>query len=92
MTGTNPTTEQPYVVEGSTATPWAEARERLVQADSWWLATVQPNGHPHVVPVLAVWADGVLHFAASANSRKARNLMHSSQRDHDQCQGPRSGD
>ena len=32
------------------------------------------DGRPHVVPVLAVWVDGALHFVASPTSRKARNL------------------
>lgn len=66
MTLTRPTTEQTYVAGESTATPWVEAVERLKQTDSWWLATVQPNGHPRVVPVLAVWTDGGLHFAEKA--------------------------
>ena len=59
---------------GSTLTPWEEARSRLEDSQFYWLATVRPDGRPHVVPVLAVWLDGALHFAAGAGSRKARNL------------------
>jgi nitroimidazol reductase NimA-like FMN-containing flavoprotein (pyridoxamine 5'-phosphate oxidase superfamily) len=40
----------------------------------YWLATVQPDGRPHVVPVLSVWLEGALYFCANENTRKARNL------------------
>jgi general stress protein 26 len=46
----------------------------LEDSQFYWLATVRPDGRPHVVPVLAVWHDGALHFVAGAGSRKARNL------------------
>jgi nitroimidazol reductase NimA-like FMN-containing flavoprotein (pyridoxamine 5'-phosphate oxidase superfamily) len=69
-----PVAEQPYLAEDTTPTPWAEARNRLADADSYWLATVRPDGLPHLVPVLAVWVDGALHFVASPTSRKAKNL------------------
>jgi len=42
------------------------------------LATVRPDGRPHVAPVLAVWADDALHFVAGSSSRKARNLARAS--------------
>lgn len=44
---------------------------------TYWLATVRPDGRPHVVPVLAVWLDGALHFTSSPTARKARNLARS---------------
>jgi nitroimidazol reductase NimA-like FMN-containing flavoprotein (pyridoxamine 5'-phosphate oxidase superfamily) len=69
-----PVAERPYLAEDTTPTPWTEARQRLADADSYWLATVRPDGLPHLVPVLAVWVDGALHFVASPTSRKARNL------------------
>jgi nitroimidazol reductase NimA-like FMN-containing flavoprotein (pyridoxamine 5'-phosphate oxidase superfamily) len=43
-------------------------------AGTYWLATVRPDGRPHLVPVLAIWVDGALHFVASPTSRKAKNL------------------
>jgi len=36
------------------------------------LATINPNGQPHVMPVLGVWLDNALYFT----SGKARNLTH----------------
>jgi hypothetical protein len=41
-----------------------------------WLATVRPDGTPHVMPVGAVWLDGVFYFTTGAATRKARNLAH----------------
>lgn len=76
MAGKEPVAAQPYHADDATATPWVEARARLEDGDWYWLATVRQDGLPHVVPLLAVWADGSLHFAASPSSRKARNLSH----------------
>jgi len=72
MAGKEPMAEQPLGADGTT--PWAEARGHLEEAGTYWLATVRPDGRPHVMPVLAVWVDGALHFSASPTSRKAKNL------------------
>ena len=55
-------------------TPWAQAQRRLAEGQWYWLATVRPDGRPHVMPVLSVWLDGALYFVAGEASRKARNL------------------
>lgn len=39
-----------------------------------WLATVRPDGRPHVVPLGVLWVDGALYFNAGPGTRKARNL------------------
>jgi len=44
-------------------------RERVCR-----VATADPTGAPHVVPVCHVWEAGKLYFAADATSRKVRNL------------------
>lgn len=64
------------VVDEEHLTPgaWAEARDALAAAHWYWLATERPDGGPHLVPLLGVWLDDVLHIAASPASRKARNL------------------
>jgi nitroimidazol reductase NimA-like FMN-containing flavoprotein (pyridoxamine 5'-phosphate oxidase superfamily) len=74
MAEKEPTVEQPYLAQDTAPTTWAEARERLANADSYWLATVRPDGLPHVMPLLGVWVDGALHFVASPTTRKAGNL------------------
>jgi Pyridoxamine 5'-phosphate oxidase len=59
---------------GAPVIPWPEARIRLAEAFTYWLATVHPDGRPQLRPVLAVWADGALHTTTSPGARKARNL------------------
>ena len=39
-----------------------------------WLATVNPDGTPHVMPLGALWVDGNLYFTSGAGTRKAKNL------------------
>jgi nitroimidazol reductase NimA-like FMN-containing flavoprotein (pyridoxamine 5'-phosphate oxidase superfamily) len=73
MAQKEPASVQPFGT-GATATPWTEARRRLATADTYWLVTTRPDGRPHAVPVLGVWVDDVLHFAAGPSTRKARNL------------------
>ncbi len=69
-----PRTAQPFGAPVALPTPWAEARSRLEEAQFYWFATVRPDGGPHVVPVLAVWADGALHLSAGPTTRKAQHL------------------
>lgn len=60
--------------EGTGLLPWPWARERLIRSHDYWLATVWPEGRPHVTPVWGVWSDAALWFSCSSRSRKARNL------------------
>ena len=60
--------------EGSGLLPWSWAEERLIRSHDFWLATVAPQGAPHLMPVWAVWDDGRLWFSSANESRKARNL------------------
>jgi hypothetical protein len=61
--------------EGSGLLPWSWAEERLIGSHDYWLATVWPDGRPHVMPVWAVWFDASLWFSCSLASRKTRNLL-----------------
>ncbi|WP_219469871.1 pyridoxamine 5'-phosphate oxidase family protein [Nonomuraea rhizosphaerae] len=63
-----------YSVEGATPTPWAEAREQVEGAQTFWLSTVRADGSPHVTTLLAVWQDDVLHFCTGPGEQKALNL------------------
>jgi Pyridoxamine 5'-phosphate oxidase len=66
---------EPMTEDAATPTPWARARSLLEGARAtYWLATVRPDGTPHVMPLLAVWVDGGLFFSAGERTRKARNL------------------
>ena len=55
--------------------PWSWAVERLEASRNYWVATVRPDGRPHVMPVWGVWHNGAFFFGTDPNSRKARNLQ-----------------
>ena len=78
MTERIPVTEQPLTDE-ATATPWAATRERLANPErgrTYWLATVGPDGRPHVRPLLGLWLDGAFYFLTGETTRKGQNLAH----------------
>jgi hypothetical protein len=66
--------QQQLSSDGATATPWAQGRRGLEQAQVYWLSTVRPDGRPHVTPVVAVWLDGALYFTTGLTERKVNNL------------------
>jgi nitroimidazol reductase NimA-like FMN-containing flavoprotein (pyridoxamine 5'-phosphate oxidase superfamily) len=76
MTERAPTAEQP-LVEEAVATPWAQARDRLAnpeRARTYWLATVRPDGRPHVMPIIGIWLDDAFYFITGEATRKGKNL------------------
>jgi nitroimidazol reductase NimA-like FMN-containing flavoprotein (pyridoxamine 5'-phosphate oxidase superfamily) len=54
---------------------WVVVDARLAEARHYWLATVRPDGRPHVVPLDGLWIDGRWHFGGSAKTVKHRNLL-----------------
>jgi hypothetical protein len=58
--------------------PWSRAIEALeggpVAPGTWFLATVRPDGRPHVAGVGAVWQDGKVYVVSGEGTRKSRNL------------------
>jgi general stress protein 26 len=60
--------------EGTGLLPWSWAEERLRSSHDYWVATVWPDGRPHLMPVWAMWHDRSLWFSSSKASRKATNL------------------
>jgi PPOX class probable F420-dependent enzyme len=60
--------------EGTGLLPWSWATDRLAASHDYWLATVRPEGRPHVMPVWGVWGEEGLRFSTSPTSRKAHNL------------------
>ena len=44
-------------------------------AERFWVATVRPDGHPHLVGVGARWVDGAVYLTSGAATRKSRNLV-----------------
>ena len=72
-----PKSETPMVDGQTETTPWDVALERLehpAPGQNHWLATVRPDGGPHLMPIIAFWIDGAFHFLAGQGTRKGRNL------------------
>lgn len=53
---------------------WAEVEQELVAATHYWLASVRPDGRPHVVPRWGVWLDGRFWYDGSPATRHTRNV------------------
>jgi nitroimidazol reductase NimA-like FMN-containing flavoprotein (pyridoxamine 5'-phosphate oxidase superfamily) len=61
--------------DAAAPTPWEWVRQHLRRSTAtYWLATVRPDGAPHVMPVLAVWVEGRPYVCMGPGTRKARNL------------------
>jgi hypothetical protein len=53
---------------------WSEVERELVASLNYWLATVRPDGRPHVVPRWGVWLDGRFFYDGSPETRHVRNV------------------
>jgi hypothetical protein len=78
MAEREPVAEQLVTPGTPTETPWAEIRDSLGEAETTWLATVRPDGRPHVVPLGALWVDGTYYFTTGQGTVKGDNLAHNS--------------
>src|SRR5579862_7380972 len=61
---------------GADATSWDVTLDALKQAELFWVTTVRTDGRPHITPLVAVWADGALHFSTGVGEQKELNLRH----------------
>jgi len=65
-------------IYGSAPLPWSRAEKQLEATAgtnlTHFLATVRPDGRPHVAGVGALWVDGRFYFTSGAGTRKSRNL------------------
>ncbi len=65
-------------IYGHPPLPWSRAEQQLEgavgQNVTHFLATVRPDGRPHVAGVGALWVDGKFYFVSGARTRKSRNL------------------
>ncbi len=67
--------------EDATVKPWEEIYPLMADGGSeptHWLATVRPDGRPHIVPLGVVGMDGVFYFTTGQGTRKGKNLDHNS--------------
>ncbi len=51
---------------------WDLVERRLAEARYYWLATVRPDGRPHVVPLDGLWVDARWYFGGSPTTVKHR--------------------
>ena len=90
MTERSPATERNLDGYGAPPIPWERVRDavggEITQAPgtggpdrhTTWLATIQPDGRPHVVPVGVFFDGGTLYFTSGRRTRKGRNLARDS--------------
>ena len=77
MTMLSPATDldQRFSSEGASARDWEEARRALVEAGTYWLSTVRPDGRPHVTPLIGLFLDDdAFYFCTGPDERKALNI------------------
>lgn len=65
-----------YSTDGVNPTPWSHTRSVLETAQLFWITTVREDGRPHVVPLVSVWLDEMLHFSSGHQEQKILNLGH----------------
>jgi PPOX class probable F420-dependent enzyme len=53
---------------------WSEVADRLRTARSYWLATIDADGSPHVAPLWGATVGDVLYLYSERRTVKARNL------------------
>jgi general stress protein 26 len=68
------TLDQRFSEPDAVATGWEQTRRVLEEAELFWVITVRADGRPHMTPLVAVWADGALHFSTGGSEQKAVNL------------------
>lgn len=53
---------------------WDQVEAELIDAKNYWLATVRPDGRPHVVPRWGVWVASAFWYDGSPQTRHVQNL------------------
>lgn len=53
---------------------WSKVVATIDGADIYWVATSNPNGEPHLVPLHAAAVDGTVYLSGDAESRWVKNL------------------
>jgi uncharacterized pyridoxamine 5'-phosphate oxidase family protein len=64
-------------IYGHEPLPWSRVEEQLESDGShrtYWLATTDRDGRPHLAGVGAIWLDGKVYFVSGASTRKSRDL------------------
>jgi len=63
-------------IYGAKPLEWSRVLKQLESSPegTFWLATTNPDGRPHVAGIGALWVDGKIYFVTGASTRKGRNL------------------
>src|SRR6202012_5260291 len=64
------TFDKEYSDPAATAVDWDQTRQALETAELFWISTVRADGRPHVTPVVAAWAEGVIWFSTGDGEQK----------------------
>ena len=60
--------------EGDGTLPWSWARQQLERALIYWVASVKPDGHAHLMPTWGAWVEDRFYFEGGLDTRRARNI------------------
>lgn len=55
---------------------WPVVEGTLAATEAYWMATVRPDGSPHLTPIWGVWTGQRLYVEGGDDTRWARNLAH----------------
>jgi len=77
---TNPKIVRPKFPPGYVDNPvsflgWDWVTAQLTEAKHYWLCSVRPNGHPHVVPRWGVFIENKFYYDGSPETRHSRNIL-----------------
>jgi hypothetical protein len=65
-------------IYGNPPIPWARAEQQLDALSEFeshfFLATVRPDGRPHLAGIAPLWVDGRFYFVSGPGTRKSQNL------------------
>jgi len=66
--------DYPFPKQEDKMVSWSRAKDLLEQSRYYWLATLRPDGRPHVAPLWGAWVGDVLYFDGSPETRWGRNI------------------
>jgi len=64
-----------YVDNPVSYVDWNWVATQLTESKHYWLSSVRPNGHPHVVPRWGAFLDNKFYYDGSPETRHARNII-----------------
>ena len=69
-----PTFPKGYVDKPVSFLDWEWVTAQLTESKHYWLCSVRPNGHPHVVPRWGAFLDNKFYYDGSPETRHAQNI------------------